>query len=252
MKTIIKKFYMLGLVLLIVSGTYACVTNVKSGLNPEYEGFISTRIATFPCQVWPKNLDFIGRGKLAVSEDIQRQACEYFDDFIVEVFKNQPFIKGLSAKMTYKVLKQTSLESKLNLSSVWKKYEGCSSCSNPQSVYAKNIMNDPGWSVWLANISISIRNADTLLLPFITGIEENSYKEQGILIKRRILTVALLLIDTDNSKIIWSNFKKTDAAKKTFDTYKNDPEFKYTDWKILYERVFTSQLFIDFPGRQIF
>ena len=98
----------------------ACVTNVKAGLNPQYEGYISARIATFPCQAWPGNLKFSGRGELNVGEDIQRQACDYFDDFIVEVFKNQPFIKGLSAKMSYRVLKQNSQESMLRVSSVWK------------------------------------------------------------------------------------------------------------------------------------
>ena len=252
MEAKIKNLYQLLSLIILAVGTCSCVTNLRSGLNPEYEGFISSRIATFPCQVWPDNLKFAGKEELGVDLQTQKQACEYFDDFIVEVFKNQPFIKGLSANMTYKVLQQKSKESKLNLSKIWKNFEGCSTCANPQTVYVKKIMPDPSWSVWLADLSINIRNADTLLLPFITGIEERSYEEQGILIKRRVLTVALMLIDTDNSKVIWSNFKKTDVAKKTFDTNKNDPEFKYTDWKILYERVFTPQLFIDFPGRQIF
>ena len=252
MKIHIKKICFVFLYVLLVLGNSSCITNVKSGLSPEYEGYISTRIATFPCQIWPKHLNFEGSGELNVGEDIQKQACQYFDDFIVEIFKNQPFVKGLSSNMTYKILEQNRQESKLDLSTVWKRFDGCFSCSNPQTLYARRIMKDPEWAVWLSNTSLSIKNADTILLPFITGIEELSYKEQGILIKRRALTVALLLIDTDNSKIIWSNFKKTDAAKKTFDSNKNDPEFKYTDWKMLYERVFTSQLFIDFPGRQIF
>ena len=74
-------------------------------------------------------------------------------------------------------------------------------------------MKDPAWSIWLANLSFNVRNADTILVPFITRMEERSYKEQGVLIKRRILGVSLLLIDTDNSNIIWSNYKKVDVAK---------------------------------------
>ena len=237
---------------LFVLGQSGCVSNVKSGLNPNYEGYISSRIATFPCQLWPRHLEFVGLKEINVSEEVQRQACEYFDDFVVDVFKNQPFIRGLSSKMSYQLLKQQSLESRLNLSMVWKKNKACPRCSNPQSLYRESIQTNPSWSVWLIDTSIKIRNADTLLLPFITNMEERTYQEQGIHIKRRAIEVALFLIDTDNSNIIWSNYKKVDASKKTLGIYKDDHGFNYTDWKVLYERVFTPQLLIDFPGRQIF
>ena len=108
------------------------------------------------------------------------------------------------------------------------------------------------WVAWLGETSARLKNADALLLPFITHALERRYVDRGLRVAERGLGVALLLVDTNTGELLWSGGRSAVVPAKRLEAAGVAGELAPPDWARVEERVYTDDLWRDFPGRQTY
>ncbi len=218
------------------------------GLGQEYQSFVPARMGVLACQGWPERAKYDGILPTNANATDFSTICETYDRFILKSFTNQPLVKGFTPKLVRQYLEKSARPTLLQeFSGFWQTNEN-RTYQSPLVVYRHSVYQDNGWLKWLHDFSKATNYADAVLLPFVLHANEARVNDRGILLSTRSLKIALLLIDSNNGKIIWSGEEGSEYSNKEFSDYhaSNYPEFP--DWQLLFERVFSDRLWFKFPG----
>jgi hypothetical protein len=229
---------------------------VSYGINPARRGFVPARIALLPCIRWPdrstriKNVPIINRPETEISV-----LCEDLDKYVADGFDNQPFMKGLSAKLVEKL--STSANLKPSVSEVFFQYwkslaSDCQDCTNLPTFYERSIMKRTDWQVWLTNISNAAKGADAVLIPFVLSSSIHKEDDRGVLKSIRSGNVGLLLLDTNDGSIIWSQSREAEVVYKTLSSSAKKADLPEPPYEDIRRRLLTEAIWLEFPGRQVY
>lgn len=250
----IMKTYTFIISLLAATLAAGCVhseKNLETGVQPSHTAFVPARIAVFPCSAWPSQLTFDNLPSANVDESQLQEICSRFDRFVIQGFDEQPYMRGLTPDAVKKLLSKQDQEDLLaQWPTLWEhKPTDCINCENVGSYYQASIANRPDWQNWLTQISRAVRNADALLMPKVLYVREEKDNQRGALVSTRRAQLALLLIDTNNGNLIWFGTRNAQASDHLLADAGNSAP-PPPAWSVLYDRLFTNDLWRDFPGRQ--
>lgn len=224
--------------------------NSIQGVQEGFIGFVPARTAVASCMIWPRHLNFKNLGPInASSEDIE-DICQRVDKFVLESFRNQPYVKGYSPKAVAKLLaKQTPTYSFSGLEAHWKnKEKACESCPNVSSYYLEVVREIREWKLWLGEVSARVKNCDALLVPVLHHAFERARLDRGVRMTERGLGLTVLLISTNDAGLIWSRSRNALANHK-FVAKQGDQESKLPKWDSAISRLLSQSLWLDYPGR---
>lgn len=252
--------FTLRMILVMVAALLAsgCVTNPETsahnGVQPEHAGYVPARIAILPCIAWPSGARYKVL-PLTSAKDADLQAlCSGLDAYVIAGFNGQPYMKGFSPKAVLKSLDDSSQEGLLEqLPALWLHTSGdCADCTTPPAYYRTTIARRPAWLQWLNTLSKGARNADAALLPFVTYAYGKSYDDRGLAVAERAAGVALLLVDTNNGELLWSGGREAAVQSKRLEGGNVAGPLTPPTWSAVAERLYTEELWREFPGRQVF
>ncbi len=224
------------------------------GVPPEHASYIPARIAIAPCQAWPHGARF---SELPLSNIVTgdlEALCKKMDAFVLDGFKNQPFMKGYSPEGVRRFLTQNNTPDLLDKSQdIWKHLPSdCSSCKTFPAFYLQSIANRQDWRMWLDTFSKSVKKADAVLLPFIGYAYQKSFNDRGLLISLKAGNAVILLVDTGTATLLWSGGRETTVNTQRLESSDVSKPLDPPPWNDLWDRLFTEDLWKDFPGRQVF
>ncbi len=247
-------------ILLVMAVLTACVTaqtsESKFGINPTRTGFVPARIALAPCIVWPdramkiKGLPLINRPAAETTA-----LCQELSKYMADGFDNQPFMKGISQKLTEKLFATKSPVLSLSDSIVqeWKYMPSdCQNCGSLPLLYNTSIKMRPSWQLWLNGFSEATKGADALLIPLLLSLNTRSDDDRGMLQSIRSGFVAMILIDTNDGSLIWSGGRDAEVINKALVNTTTPAQMKMPPPEDLQRRLVTDALWLEFPGRQVY
>lgn len=223
------------------------------GIQAGYEAFIPARIAVFSCQTWPINARFSQQDPINIKDKELEKICSEFDQFVLKSFSDQPFMKGFTPKLLEKLLAKEKKEHLLNeVPQIWSHDPTeCPACSNSLTTYKNSIASNLKWQQWLNTLSTYTRYSDAALFPMIISSFEHQYNDRGLLNSERVLEFNLLLVDSNSARLQWIGQRKTSMRGQKMQTPGDKSSYpSYPPWEQLYKRVFTEDMWQNFPGRQ--
>lgn len=114
----------------------------------------------------------------------------------------------------------------------------CLARKNFVEFYTYCLASDLTWLSYLNALSSRVYNADSALITVVTDLQNKVVDEEYQIYGG----VAVLLVDTNNGKLIWGNFKK--------ETLINPKEKKYfPSWNEFLNKIFVPEFWNNFPGR---
>lgn len=242
----------------MASGPLSCLSlgegsSQPYGVQDGLEGYVPARIGILPCQFWPIAAHYESRSPMNVTEAVQVEICKGFDEFVLQGFDRQPYMKGLSPRFIAQSLAQRQLPVPGEMiQRVWAKEGGaCQACSSAPVYYKSKVFPSSTWQIWLGDLSQSARNADAILLPMVLSLEESRYHERGIAVAERSAEILLLLIDTASGRMIWAGGRKVHLPEKRLATDLKAPDFDPPPWSDVAQRLFVEPVWQDFPGRKV-
>lgn len=114
----------------------------------------------------------------------------------------------------------------------------CLARKNFIEFYSYCLASEKNWLSGLNALSARVLNADSALITVITDLQNT------VVDKKYEITggLAILLVDTNNGKLIWGNYVK--------ETLVNPEDMKYfPSWSEFLNKVFVSEFWNGFPGR---
>lgn len=244
-------------VTLLLSMIGSCVSTSESqlgyGVAAEAIAYIPARISIFPCLPWPEKLSYRGQSWTTVRESAGQALCERVDAFVEQGFANQPYMRGYSRRFVAQSLAAAGLNARDPLQ-LWAKLKvqgPCPTCLSAPTAYSSLVATQSDWLAWLARYSAASNYSDAVLLPFVTHAYERAYDDRGLVVHERGIGVALLLIDTASGQLLWAGGRSTVVPNKRLAAQtKKDAALPFPDWEFVWERILTSALWLEFPGRQ--
>jgi hypothetical protein len=227
-----------------------CVTPEKGdyGVQAEQLARIPARIAVVPCRAWPQGARFVNQPELKASPEDLKALCEKFDQYVLQGFDGQPYMRGISPRVVLKLLEQSQQPDLLTkIDELWfRPGQACESCQHPASYYREVIAPRPDWRAWLTNFARSASQSDALLLPLVIEADKGTLNDRGLIFNFRRARIALLLIDTNNGELIWIGGRETESR---LPKEKGAPD-TLPDLEDFYRNLFIPDLWLEFPGRQ--
>lgn len=249
------------LIFLTIIGCTTTGDDQSGGRSSDYgvqlglEGFVPARIAIVPCQGWPSIAYYPGRRPMNAPQSALELICKKYDEFVLQGFDRQPYMKGLSPKFVEKslALKKLPLSNEI-VGKLWAKKAGpCSGCANPPQFYTFKIATLPEWEIWVGQVSQAARSADALLMPMVVSLEESRYADRGIVVAERAAQVSLFLIDTASGKLLWAGGRQVFLPEKRLSSGPGSVDaagLEPPPWDDVAARLFVEPLWQDFPGRK--
>lgn len=251
--------------LLFLAYLPACVSipTKEYGIEEQYKGFIPAKIAVLPCQFWPQAARYKGQRPSSKKLVKASSLCHEFNKEVIKGFSDQPFMNGYTPNAIAKMVSPSKASS--DLSKLQEKlaaftFEGlkywrhqpslCDKCINVPSTYEHSFIKNQEWRHWLHEFSRQTQYSDALLMPFILFQNQQKRNDRGLLISERSAQIALVLIDTNNGKIIWSQQKEATANNQNLPKNAEHGFPEFPKWAVIYKRLFTKDLWTDFPGKQ--
>jgi hypothetical protein len=227
-----------------------CVTPEKGdyGVQAEQLARIPARIAVVPCRAWPQGARFVNQPELKASPEDLKALCEKFDQYVLQGFDGQPYMRGISPRVVLKLLEQSQQPDLLTrIDELWfRPGQACESCQHPASYYREVIAPRPDWRAWLTNFARSASQSDALLLPLVIEADKGTLNDRGLIFNFRRARIALLLIDTNNGELIWIGGRETESRLPK----EKDAQDTLPDLEDFYRNLFIPDLWLEFPGRQ--
>lgn len=227
-----------------------CVTPEKGdyGVQAEQLARIPARIAVVPCRDWPQGARFVNQPELKASPEDLKALCEKFDQYVLQGFDGQPYMRGISPRVVLKLLEQSQQPDLLTkIDELWfRPGQACESCQHPASYYREVIAPRPDWRALLTNFARSASQSDALLLPLIIEADKGTLNDRGLIFNFRRARIALLLIDTNNGELIWIGGRETETR---LPKEEGAPD-TLPDLEDFYRNLFIPDLWLEFPGRQ--
>ncbi|MGY3802942.1 hypothetical protein ACWNT8_02610 [Pigmentibacter ruber] len=250
LKNLILRLFVLKI---FVTFFYGCQSSklLNEGIQEGYEAINPASIIAVPTFVLPDP------SKMAVIDPAiinTHQFIPKLEAKVMEAFKDQPNINGYSFTVVNNVIVKENLDILKNMnqrliviSSRFSSRESvvrsiitssCLSRKNFVEFYSYCVAPDNAWISELNKLALKVLNADTALLVILKHLDSNSdndiYTLNG--------GISLLLVDTNNGKLIW--------GKDKFVTLKNPPEKKYfPSVDELLNSIFNEDFWDGFPGR---
>lgn len=239
------------LVFALLLGACTTVETIdRYGVQTRFASLIPARIAVIPCRVWPQTSRFEGLPLTSWTPEEQTTICNRFDEFVLDGFKNQPFMRGFSPKAIAKLLdaaQQSSLTKEIDM--LWRPANiDCRKCRTPMSFYQIAITDQQLWRLWLNQLSKSTRNSDAVLMPFAVYHNSTVYDDRGLSVSRRAASIVLLLIDAGSGHLIWSGGRESysSTVEAPDASMKPPPPPPLTT---VLDRIFVEDVWKEFPGR---
>lgn len=250
-----KSYWLLGALFFGLSLTACRHTNQASyGLQSDNLAYIPARIAVLPCRLWPQTAGYPGMSLSNVDRDRLLDICESFDSFIIEGFQGQPYMRGISAGVVKQLLeREGQLDILTEIDEHWRRQTGeCAKCNRAIDYYKQVLSARQPWRIWLTGFSRTAYNSDAILFPLLTYVHEGRLDDRGITISFRKIGGLLLLIDTNTGELIWAGGREAEARRQLPRREAGPDEPPLPEWSEVYERLFTIELWQEFPGRQNF
>lgn len=230
--------------------TSSCIsTPAEYGIQDQAVAFIPARIAVLPCKVWPRGLNYKGLPLSNIASEKIQDLCTKTDSFIIDGFTDQPYMRGISPSIVSQLLEKNEKPELLDeMSQTLLSESGCSDCNSPITYYKKAISDQKDWRIWLNSFSRAVANSDAVLLPFVIFSYEGRTNDRGIETSYRQAGLLLFLIDTNSGKLVWAGGRQAEIKNQgePYDSKKPD----IPSWQALEQRLFVSDIWQDFPGRQ--
>jgi hypothetical protein len=248
------------IILSLAIATTSCVKTlsqeIKFGINPSRAGYIPARIALAPCIQWPdRATKILGLPLINRPKNELDAICLELNKLMADGFDNQPFMKGLSQKLTAKLYTGTSQVLSLSdaIAQEWRALPSdCQNCSNLPSLYTTSIKGRASWQIWLNSFSNLTKSADAILIPVVLSLNTRDGDDRGVLQSIRSGAVAMLLIDTNDGSLIWSGAREAEVIHKAFGNMTTREQMKVPPLEDLQRRLFTDAIWLEFPGRQVY
>jgi hypothetical protein len=181
--------------------------------------------------------------------------CDDFDKYVADGFDNQPYMRGLSPKLTEKLYTSSGLSLPIegSLATEWKGLAtDCQDCKTVPDFYVKSIQDRRPWQIWLANFSKATKGADALMIPILVSMNTRIEDDRGILNSVRSGSIVILLVDTNDGSLLWSGGRKAEVVYKALANSVPRGEMKAPPIEDLKRRLLTDAIWIEFPGRQVY
>lgn len=232
---------------------FSSVVQTDYGMQPAHRGFVPARIAVFQCREWPNGARYESLPLTNAKKPEIDDLCKRFDAFVLEGFKDQPFMRGLSPLAMQKTLEKANKGSMPdNLAQLWyHKATDCRDCSNAPAFYVNSIRSRPEWKAWLNEIGRLAANSDAILIPAILYLNEARGNDRGLLSAKRSGGLALLLIDTNDGELLWAGGREAEAVDQRLERSDVAKQIEMPALPLLFDRLLTEDIWRDFPGRQI-
>lgn len=247
-----KVLHLVGILLLALS-LIGCVTPAPTpeGLQKDFVALNPARIAAFPPIVMPHpsrtvTIDPATLMTFDITASVEAK--------ILSAFKNQPGVNGISfnavraalkgnPKLVDTIYSEVKKTAQLTRNNLTREYlllsKACQQHQNLLGFYKFCVTESPNWKALLNQFSAAVYNADTVLLPFVTGIEKKL--EGGSYVVR--FGVSVLLIDTNTGKLMWGR----DAVEQI--SMPSDKK-QFAEVKTVIDATFSERFWSDFPGRR--
>lgn len=241
----------------IVLALVSCESKEKSatkGIQEPYVAYVPARMAVLPCREWPNTARFANLPLNSADQKLKSEICEKFDEFVVNGFKEQPFMRGYSPKAIEKLLEKADARDDLKqLDSKWaKKPKDCIKCTTEGAYYTYSIQDRPEWRVWISELSKKTRNVDALLIPFFVFAAESVHDDRGLYIYERAVRLAMLLVDTSTGGLIWYNYRVGRSSNQKLVERSNKESLSPPAWTDAIDRTLVEDFWDEFPGRQYY
>lgn len=225
---------------------------LPTGIQEGYEAVNPAAILAVPTFVVPNPADpnsAIDHSILVSTPVVQKLEAK-----VIHSFSGQPNINGYPFTTVSKALGKTPPtihdDLSMSLKNVVLRFSSrdtktrllitprCLGRKNFIEFYSYCLAPDPSWIHNLNNLSAKILNADTALLVFLNNLQSN--QTQGLYALSG--GVAILLVDTNNGKLLWGN--------ESFVTLNNPADKPYfPKWDDLTGALLPISFWKDFPGR---
>ena len=240
-----------GLFLLVffwIGGCASLSYQEQQGVLTGYEGFVPVRTLVMPCQLWPTIAVVENIPATNADAETLKKACGSVDSFVIEGFKAQPYMQGYTPAAIDKKMKAKNKSDFIATGmKEWTQLVPGEKSFDPAMFYQKNLLKQASWIKWLNELSTDIQYADGLLLPFVSHLYERvRLDDQGRYQAERGGGVLLMLIDTNNGRLIWTQRKSSQIQVSIADP-KAPPV--YPPWESLFTRMFSQDLWLKYPGR---
>ena len=228
--------------------------SVTFGVQPEHRGFVPARTAVLNCRVWPNRTSLQDTPPANIRPPELDGLCAKLDEKTLGAFAGQPYMRGYSPKGVDKVLTRAGQGS---LTQSWPKFwehraGDCSDCKDIAAFYTASIASRPEWREWLQTFSVHMNQADAILLPFVVYGREHIFDDRGMYVAERDAAVGALLIATGTGDLIWAGGRTALARNQRLQRAQVAEAITYPEWTVVMDRLFVSDLWRDFPGRQEF
>ena len=224
-------------------------TPAEYGIQDQAVAFIPARIAVLPCRVWPRGLNYRGLPLSNSGDEKMRELCTKTDAFIIDGFTDQPYMRGISPGVVAQLLEKNEKTNLLDsMSQTLLSDDGCPDCNSPITYYKRAITDQKDWRIWLNTFSRAVANADAALLPFVIFSYEGRINDRGIETSYRQAGLLLFLIDTNSGKLVWAGGRQAEIKDQGEPYESKKPDIP--SWQALEQRLFVSDIWQDFPGRQ--
>lgn len=242
---------LLPLLLIVMMGCATGRIKVDYGIQSSHLTHVPARTAVLPCTRWPQQARYANLSLSNATSDEFKKLCERFDSFVLEGFKDQPYMRGFSPQSVQNLLNQVNQSQSIDeIANLWSHEKSdCAACSIPPAYYQTSIAPRASWRQWLKEFSKHVRNADALLLPFVTHAFHDTLNDRGLLIARRVAGVTLLLVDTDSGDLIWAGGRIAQATEQQLVGSKSDSPLSLPPWNQVTNRLLVDDIWKDFPGR---
>lgn len=240
-------------VLLTTSFLLSCVTSLpvdRFGVQPDYSSFIPARIAVGECRVWPETSQYVGQPKTNLAPSELEAICARFDQYVLDSFKDQPFMRGFSPKAIQKLLEGSEQKDLMKeIPVLWRPTAiDCRHCTTSPTWYKTMMAGQNNWRLWLNQFSKASRNSDALLMPFIVYARDTKENDRGLIVARRAVGVVMFLIDTNNARLVWSGGREAFVSNQVLQDAPN-ADVQPPPTADVFARLLVEDVWREFPGR---
>lgn len=187
------------------------------------------------------------------AQDTQAILCKEFDQFVLDGFGSQPFMRGFPPHAVQKLLKRKeSVDLLTTLRSLLARAELCSAQCDDLIHFYTRLAALPEWRHSLLKLSQATQYSDAILLPLLSDLRQEQIDDRGLLIARRSMKAHLLLIDIQSAELIWFNSRYGQQSKSQLRNKGAAVFPAFPTWEhVLKQILAVDLLWKDYPGKII-
>ncbi len=227
---------------------------VELGMQPSHTGYVPAAIAILPCRAWPAGARFKNLPLTGAKDDVVAAICASLDKTLLDGFGGQPYMRGYSPKSVKKQLDAAGQGTLLDeLPQLFAHGpDSCLDCRTAPEFFERTIKERLPFRTWLLTVAKTAKNADAVLLPFVTYAYEKRFNDRGLHVAERAVGVTVLLVDTAHGELLWAGGREAAVPNERLEAAKVHVDLAPPPWEDATARLLTEDLWREFPGRQIY